>query len=156
MTNLREPESQAVLEAKAELETIVEELRAVKGRVVAVRRRLLRAAAAAPIAAVFEDGSRETAEGWMAGSLKELVREELGNAIRGLTLEVRTDWRPEIRRVAAAERAHRARHHQVPASTEPPTVAEANRAAVLAVMQREGVRVDQVAGRTCATVRITL
>jgi hypothetical protein len=152
----REPETQAVLEAKAELGRIVEELRAVKGRVVAVRRRLLRAAAAAPSAAAFEDGSRETAEGWMAGSLKELVREELGNAIRGLTLEVRTDWRPEIRRVAAAERAHRARHHQGPAPAGEQTPAEANRAAVMAALHREGVRVHEAEGRTFATIELAV
>jgi len=150
MSERREPETEAVLEAKAELGRIVEDLRAIRGRVVAVARRLRRAAATAPRAATFDDGSRETAEGWMAGSLKEVVREELGNAIRILALETRTDWRPEIRRVAAAERAHRARYHQGPAPAGEQTPAEANRAAVLAALQREGLQVDQVAGRTVA------
>jgi hypothetical protein len=143
----REPETQAVIEAKVELGKIVANLRALKGRVVEVRRRLRRAAATAPTAATFDDESRETAEGWMAGSLKEVVREELGNAIRVLALEVRTDWRPEIRRVAAAERAHRARHHQGPAPAGEQMPAEANRVAVLAGLERRGIRLHQAAGQ---------
>jgi hypothetical protein len=143
----REPETQAVIEAKVELGRIVEDLRAIRGRVVAVARRLRRAAATAPRAATFDDESRETAEGWMAGSLKEVVREELGNAIRVLALELRTDWRPEIRRVAAAERAHRARHHQGPAPAGEQMPAEAKRAAVLDALERRGIRIHQAAGQ---------
>ena len=148
MTKKREPETQAVLEAKADVANIVENLRGVKADVLAVTRRLRRAAGTAPTIGTFDDGSEETAEGWVADALESIVRDEIAEAIRVLALEVRTDWRPEIRRVAAAERLHRARHHQVPASTEGPTVAEANRAAVLSAMQREGIRVHRVVGRT--------
>lgn len=150
----REPETQAVLEAKAELGRIVEDLRGIKGRVVTVAGRLRRAAGAAPTVATFADGSRQTAEAWMAGSIEEAVREEVGAAIRVLALEARTDWRPEIRRVVRSERAHRATQQQVPVPAGEQTVAEANRATILAAMQREGIRVHQVAGRTCAVVAL--
>jgi len=147
MTKVREPETDAVLEAKVELGRIVADLRALKGRVVAVTRRLRRAAATAPAIGTFDDGVQETAEGWVADALKSIGRDEIAEAIRVLALQVRTDWRPEIRRVAAAERAHRATQDQVPVAAEALTVAEANRAAVLAGLERRGIRVHQAAGQ---------
>jgi len=73
----------------------------------------------------------------MAGSLEEAVREDLGNAIRALAHEARTDWRPEIRRVVAAEnRGRTAAKDPVPVPAVDRAVADANRAIILAAMER--------------------
>lgn len=139
MMKAREPETEVVLEAKVELETIVEDLRAIKGRVLAVTRRLRRAAATAPVVATVTDGEKLTAEGWLADVLEEDVRTELGEVIRLFASQAREDPRPQIREHVRDEMRWEAKHSakdqgQVP--TEPPTVAEANRAVILAAVQR--------------------
>ena len=159
MMKRREPETHAVLEAKAELGKIVRDLRTLKGRVLAVVRGLRSAAATAPVVATVTDGEKLTAEDWLADVLEEDVRTELGEVIRLFATQAREDPRAQIREHVRDEMRWEARHSakdQGQVRTEPPTVADANRAAVLAAMQREGAGVHQVVGRTVATVKIVL
>jgi len=95
----RQPETAAILQAKAELTRLVAILRAVRTEALQVVHRLRAAAKTAPVVAIDAEGKTNTAEGWMADSLEDEIREELGTAIRVLAGEARCDWRAEIRRV---------------------------------------------------------
>jgi hypothetical protein len=92
-----EPETEAVLAAKAELEKVVEDLRAVKERMLAIARRLRAAEPDAPAVATDpRDGFKYTAEDWLAGGLENQAREELGEMIHLFEIWAHEDPRIDI------------------------------------------------------------
>jgi hypothetical protein len=135
MAKKREPETEVMVEAKAEVERIVEDLRSLKGRVLAVAHGLRSAAATAPVVAMLTTGEKLTTERWLADTLEEDARTELGEVIRLLAVQAREDPRPAIRKWARDDRECEARDEaEAKDQAGVQTVAEANRAAILAAM----------------------
>lgn len=115
MSNKREPESRAMLEARVELAAIAGELRTIKARAVALERRLRRAARTAEVVGTIE-GKPYTVEVCLAGSIHGELHDNEGNLTEAVRVFahlahedhrkwarfVIKDWKGELARKPAA------------------------------------------------------
>ncbi len=111
MAKKREPESETLERAHAELQAIAGDLEAIKPRLVAMARRLVKAAKTAAVVETHPDGHTYTVEQWMADLLRETVRESIDNLLQGLAHAADADGlRAEIRAGVERDRRIAAKH----------------------------------------------
>ncbi len=102
MARTRELETEVVVEAKAEIGRIVADLQVIKGRALAIVRRLRAAAHTAPPVTINPDGTTVSVETYLADLLETDVEEQLEPAIRVLAEEATRNWRVEVLDIVAA------------------------------------------------------
>ncbi len=83
MTKTRKPESEAVMAARAEVAAIVEDLKSIKVRALAIGKRLKAAGRTAEPAGEM-DGKPWTEEAWLASHLHSLFSDDEGDELRSV------------------------------------------------------------------------